>query len=143
MADRNTFHKLLDSLPDGALEAAEEILRSAQTGKVPFRQSVQQMRRNVRRRMALPPPVPPMEHLQKRGLPMPSRDDLDANRYASGVAWEGETRVIFKIMRIHRQELQIEERFSISEDKSKLRYSHQVLGAKGKKDTFEIGFKCT
>ncbi len=142
MADRDTLHKLVDGLPVGAFEAAEGILRFAQTGKMPFRQSVQQMRRNVRRRMASPPPMPAMEGFEKRGLRMPPIDDPGDNRYASGVAWDGETRVIFKIIRIRRQELEIEERFGISKDKSKLRYSHQVVGPKGKEESIEVEFEC-
>lgn len=57
-------------------------------------------------------------------------------------AWEGETLVTFGIWRYQWHELEIEERFSVSEHKRKLRYSQQIQGPKGKNESFSMDFDC-
>jgi hypothetical protein len=141
MPGRDAIHILVDNLPESALEAAERILRSSQTWKPPFRQSVAQMRRNVRMRMSKDPGVPAMEHPGNRRTP-PIPLNTGSNRFASGIAWEDDTFVTFRICRRQWHELEIEERLRISEDKARLTYSQHVQGPGGKVERFEIKFPC-
>jgi hypothetical protein len=97
--------------------------------------------------MARGPDEQVREHMRefrmRRGIKEPAEvPSLGPNGYASGVASEGETLVTFRAWRYQWQEVEIEERFSISEDKRGLRYSLQIQGPKGKKDSFEMEFEC-
>lgn len=150
MADREPIHKLVDILPKEALETAVRILQSSQTWRPVPPLDVPRMRARVKERIARDP-IEDVEHLEhmrsifaKRGIkapePFPRPDG--AFGYASGVAVEGETLVIFEVSRFKWHELEIKERFSISEDKSKLLYSQQIQGPKGKQESFAIDFDC-
>jgi hypothetical protein len=105
------------------------------------------MRERVREDIARGPEEHVMEemreHLARTGMTatqaFPTRY---SHRKASGVASEGETLVTFTIWRYQWHELEMEERFSLSEDKRKLLYSQQIQGPKGKKVGFEIDFDC-
>ena len=75
----------------------------------------------------------------KSPLPLSSPE---TDRSASWFAVEGETLVTYRICRRQGHELEIEERFRISEDKSKLQYSQQVQGPQGRIETYKIDFDC-
>jgi hypothetical protein len=150
MPDRDSIHKLVDSLPKEALETAERILQSSQTWRPEPPRDVPRMRASVKEHFASDPgeDIEHIEHvrtiLARRGIKapegFPSLDD--AFREASGDALEGETLVTYRIWRFQWHELEIEERFRISEDERKLQYSQQIQGPKGKKESFEIDFDC-
>jgi hypothetical protein len=146
MPDRVSIHKLVDGLPKEALEAAKRILQSSQTWRPEPPLDVTTMRENVKRHFAKGPEEA-IEHMREQvrrsGITAPQMfPTFYSHQKASGVASEGETLVAFTIWRHQWHELEIEERFSLSEDKSKLRYSHQIQGPKGKKESFEIEFEC-
>ena len=80
-------------------------------------------------------------HPADSGAPVPPlRNEMD--REASWFVVEGETLVTFRICRRHGHELEIEERFRVSEKDGTLQYSQQVKGPKGKTDTYAIEFDC-
>jgi hypothetical protein len=147
MPDRESIHKLVDSLPKGALEAAERVLQSSQTWRPEPPRDVATMREDVKQRFARGPDEHVTEqmrqHLARTGMTGPQAfPTLYSHRKVSGVASEGETLVTFTIWRYQWHELEIEERFSLSEDKIKLLYSQQIQGPKGKKESFQIDFDC-
>jgi hypothetical protein len=147
MPDRDSIHKLVDSLPNEALEAAGRVLQSSQTWQPEPPLDVPTMREDVKERIAKGPDEhfteQMREHLARSGMTAPQAfPTLYSHRKASGVASEGETSVTFTIWRYQWHELEIEERFSLSEDKHKLLYSQQIQGPKGKKERYEIDFDC-
>jgi hypothetical protein len=134
-------------LPKDALEAAERVLQSSQTWRPEPPLDVPRMRESVREDIARGPDEHVMEqmseHLARTGMTATQAfPTLNSHRTASGVASEGETLVTFTIWRYQWHELEIEERFSLAEDKRKLLYSQQIQGPKGKKVGFEIDFDC-
>jgi len=140
--DRSSIHKLVDGLPNEALETAEQILRSSQTWKPQPPPDVRQMRQSVKERMAEDPNAHFRELVATGGPKIPIAFSPDDYRESSGEAWEGETLVIFRICRLQQHDLEIEERFSLSEDKSKLLYSQQVHGPNGNNESFDVKFEC-
>lgn len=143
MPDRVSIHKLVDSLPKDALQTAERILQSSQTWRPEPPLNVTRMRESVKQRLARDPEERTRQLLTRRRIKAPQTfPSLGASRYASGVAWEGETLVTFGIWRVNWHELEFEERFSLSEDKHRLQYSLQIQGPRGKKESFEIDFDC-
>jgi len=146
MPDRESLHRLVDSLPKDALETAERILQSSQSWRPEPPLDVATMREDVKERFAKGPEEA-IEHLReqmkKSGMTAPQTfPAFYSHRKVSGAASEGETFVTFTIWRYQWHELEIEERFSLSEDKRKLLYSQQIQGPKGKKENFEIDFDC-
>jgi hypothetical protein len=152
MTNRDSLHQLVDTLPDEAMEAAERILRLNQRWRLaPPRPDVPTMRTQVRKRInEIPPEIKkmfPSERVKKsiasRGADLPEAfSALDSFRSASGVAQEGEVLVTFTIHRMRAQEVEVEERFSLSSDKDKLRYSVQVKAPGGKEARREFEFDC-
>ena len=150
MSERNALHQLVDSLPKGALEAARTILQVSQTWRPKPRPDVPTMRQRVRENFAKDPSeqmskhfAERAKHLAERGIdPSRARQGLDRLRGASWFTFEGETLVTFRMQRFDWQELEIEERFSLSEDKAKLRYAQEIQGPKVKKEHYTIDFEC-
>ncbi len=137
MPDRDSLHKLVDSLPEAAVQAAESLLKTSQTWHHEAPVDVPAMRRRVREMFTrgpgevtggFRPPVPPL------------RNEMDHE--ASWFVVEGDTLVTFRIWCRHGHELEIEERFRVSEKDGTLQYSQQVKGPNGKTDTYAIEFDC-
>jgi hypothetical protein len=96
MPDRDSLHKLVDSLPEAAVGVAENLLKTSQTWHHEPPVDVPAMRRRVREMFTrgpgevtggFRPPVPPL------------RNEMD--REASWFVVEGETLVTFRICRRH------------------------------------------
>ena len=149
MPDRDSLHKLVDSLPEAAVGVAETLLKTSQTWHPEPPVDVPAMRRRVREMFTRGPgevegkPQNELLSAQGRsggfGRPASSfRSGMD--REASWFVVEGETLVTFRICRRHGHELEIEERFRVSEKDGTLQYSQQVKGPKGKRDTYAIEF---
>jgi len=146
MPDRDSIHKLVDSLPQEALEAAERILQSSQKWRLEPPRDVATMRADVKESFARGSEEA-IEHKREQrkahGMTPPqSFPTLYSHRKVSDSATEGETLVTFTIWRVHWHNTEIEERFSLSEDKRTLLYSQQIQGPHGKKENFEIDFDC-
>jgi hypothetical protein len=125
MPDRKTIHRLIDSLPEEALEKAEALLRASQTWNPPPPVTVSKLREDVKRGMT-----------ESHGVPYLSRSDFSA----SNSTWENGTLVAFRVSRIQGQVIEMEERFKISKDRTRLQYSQHVSGPMGQQEFFEAEF---
>jgi hypothetical protein len=141
MPDRDRIHKLVDSLPEEALQAGGAILSTRESWEPEPFPTLEEVRRHIRK-SAEDAGKEMVDELTKKGVRILPNSDPRANCDAAGSAWEGGTEIIYRILKVQWQELEIEERFSINDDESKLRYSHQVRGPDGKKESFEIEFEC-
>ncbi len=150
MPDRDSLHKLVDSLPEAAVGVAENLLKTSQAWHHVPPVDVPAMRRRVREMFTRGPGEaegkPQNELLGTRGSsgvgrPM-SSSRSEEDREASWFVVEGETLVTFRICRRHGYELEIEERLRVSEKDGTLQYSQQVKGPNGKTDTYAIEFDC-
>jgi hypothetical protein len=151
MPDRDSLHKLVDSLPEAAVGVAEKLLKTSQTWHHVPPVDVPAMRRRVREMLTRGPGNVEGKRLNELldtrgssggfGRPASSfRSGMD--REASWFVVEGETLVTFRICRRHGHELEIEERFRVCEKGGTLHYSQHVKGPNGKTDTYEIAFEC-
>ena len=114
MPTREELHKLVDSLPDAAVDAAHMMLS----------------------RMQVWPPPPPTGQVVAPGMQVRTADRRPI--LSSGERWEGDT-LVRETMRNHGgHELRTVERIRI--EGNRLVYRHEVAGPGGKHDEREITF---
>src|SRR5258708_6548508 len=120
MTTRESLHKLLDTLPEGALESTERVLQNYQAWMWPPQPSadVEKMREQLEQRFKRSA----AEHAARTGRGTISssfsrsafKPDGDGSASMSG--WEGETLVTLEVHVFRGHKLEIEERLRISED---------------------------
>jgi|SRR5215470_8186055 len=113
MPTRQELHKLIDSLPEGAIEAAHKILTQAQVW---------------------PPPRPSA----RQTLATQIRTPDGKPSYSSLQGWEGDTLVTERKNHFHGHELIVIERIRI--DGQHLIYKHEITGPGEKHEEREIIF---
>ena len=144
MPNRESLHKLIDTLPEAALESAERVLQNYQTWPLKPPIDVEKMRKRVD------------ELFSRRGEELVARTggfvsarigrrsfNADGDGMASMSTSEGETLVTLEIHIFRSYRLEIEERLRLSEDKKLLVYTQQIKGPEGKKGRYEIEFEVT
>ena len=145
MPNREALHKLVDTLPEAALESAERVLQNYQTWPPEPPIDVEKMRKRVD------------ELFRSRGEEWTARTGggfvsaractgggsfkADGDGMASMSTSEGETLVTLEIHTFRGHRLEIEERLRLSEDKKLLVYSQQINGPEGKRGRYEMEFE--
>jgi hypothetical protein len=145
MPNRESLHKLIDTLPEAALESAERVLQNYQTWPPKPPIGVEKMHERVD------------ELLRKRGLESAAHMgtgfiradarsigesfDPDSDGMASMSTMDGPALVNFEIRIFCGHRLELEERLRLSEDKKSLVYTQQIKGPKGKEGRYEIEFE--
>jgi hypothetical protein len=138
MPTRDELHTLIDSMPQGALDAARQMLSNLQTWPPPSLPGMEEMksrRDEMRKRQA--------EHLRPGTLTSfggGGRFNLPLRTGSSGMSqWEGDT-FVAQTYRYHLgHELLITE--GVRLDGQQLIYSHSVTGPGDKSDTREVVFE--
>jgi hypothetical protein len=144
MATRESLHKLIDTLPEAAVESAERVLQNYEALMWPPQPpaDVMKMHREVEERFRRGA----AEHAARTGRGMisssigGSRFKPDGDGGASMSGWEGETLVTVELHVFRGHRLDIEERLRISEDTKSLIYAQQVKGPGEKEGRYEIEF---
>jgi hypothetical protein len=137
MTTRESLHKLLDTLPEAALESTERVLQNYKAWMWPPQQTddLTKMRQEVEERFR----KSAAEHAARTGRGVisssvsGSRFKPDGDGMSSMSGWEGETLVTVELHVFRGHRLEIEERLRISDDKKSLLYAQHVKGP-GEKD---------
>ena len=145
MPGRESLRKLIDTLPEEALESAERVLRNYQfwPPKPPI--EVEEMRERVHElfRKNLE------EQNARTGRGVRGADFMggsfkpDGDGGASMSTSEGQSSVTFEIRIFRSHRLEIEERLRMSEDNKSLLYTQAVKGPDGKVLYYELVFDVT
>jgi hypothetical protein len=142
MSNRITLHRLVDALPEAALEQAERVLTHYQTWPPKPPANVERMHEDVRKRFE-----ENARHQASRtgrgvigGFSAGGRFGPEGDGVASMTGWEGESsvRVELRVFRSH--SLEFEERLRLSDDKKSLIYSQKIKGPTGKEHTYQLEF---
>src|SRR5688572_33445403 len=139
MVAREELHRLVDSLPDTALESAQQMLTNFQVWPPPrpaMPPEVERFREEVRQRQK-------QAAEGKRGIfGMVGGGGFDPKRGSGSMGstyWEEETMIV-ETFRLHKgHQIVITERIRLDEDKT-LTYAHSVQGPGNKADQHEIRF---
>jgi hypothetical protein len=138
MQSREELHKLIDSMPEGAIEAAQRILSQLQVWPPTPPPGVQEMRQRMKERR-----LEVMQH-QKPGTiagfgGVGNYDPAPKTGYSSFSHWDGDTYVTEILRRHQGYAFKVIERIRV-EDK-RLIYKHEITGPGGKRDEREITFE--
>jgi hypothetical protein len=143
MQNREALHKLLDTLPEDALEATERVLQNYQIWPPKPRIGIEKMHQQVnallKRRSEQWDPHNRTGFVSVRaggGSFNPEGDGM-----ASAITTDGPDLLNFEIRIFHGHRLELEERLHISEDKKSLVYIQQIKGPQGKEGRYEIEFE--
>jgi hypothetical protein len=117
MPSREELHKLVDSIPDAAIDAAHQVLSRFQSW-----------------------PPPPTPYGADRKIRMTETRTAAGTR-AGFSSWDGDTYVVGTHRSVRGHELTIVE--SIRVEGEHLIYKHEVTGPGGKRDEREITFELT
>ena len=136
MSNRDSLHRLVDTLPEAALESAESSLEAYQTWPPQFPSHLEKPREKAK------------EYLERiardHGVVGSSFGNSSFNTVGDGSAsmtWaEGETFVKVEYRVFRGCKLELEERLGISPDKKSLVYSQKIKGPTGKEDAYRIEF---
>ncbi len=137
MPTREELHALVDTLPDGAIEAAHRMLSSQQVWPPPPPPSVEEMRKRMEERRL------EMRQGQRPGTiagfgGTRGYDPAKGAGSSSFQYWDGDT-FVQETLRNHKgHELTIVER--IRAEGGRLIYKHDVRGPGGKRDEREVTF---
>jgi hypothetical protein len=147
MSDRNALHQLVDTLPEAALEAVERGLQHLQAWPPEMPRDAQKTFERVtalmRERMArnaVANETSPARTGYTSGTDGGGRWTSDGDGVSWSTGFEDGTEVVIELRRFRGQELQIERRLGISEDKSKLLYALLIKGPDGKEGHWEVEF---
>jgi hypothetical protein len=140
MQSREELHKLVDSLPEGAVEAAERVLRNIQVwppvppDPVNLRKRMEERRSEIRQKMK----PGTIGGFGGSGGYDPTRGSGSSSFHY----WDGDT-FVEETHRHHRgHKLEIVERLQLQPGKQ-LIYKHEITGPGGKHDVREIMFELT
>ena len=144
MQSREDLHKLIDSLPEGAIEAAHRTLSHLQIWPPAPPPGVEEMRHSMRQRMD----ERRRELMQRQrpgmiaGFGRSSNYDPDRGSASSSFShWDGDTFVEETLRRHKVHEFTVAERVRV--DGMHLIYKHEITGPGGKHDEREITFDLT
>jgi hypothetical protein len=137
MPTREELHKLIDSLPDGALEAAHRVLTHLQLWPLPLPPGVEEMRQRMDQRRV---------EWQQRQRPgtisgFTSGRYYDRDKGAGSSAfrsWDGDTFIVETDHRHKGHAFTVVERTRL--EGNRLIYRHEVTGPGDKRDEREIVF---
>jgi len=143
MPNRESLHKLIDTLPEAALESAARVLQNYQTWPPKPPMDVRTMRKRVDKLLRM--------RSEERaahtgtGLIRASFGDAslkpDGDGMASMSTVDGPALVNFEIRIFRGHRLELEGRLRLSEDKKSLVYTQQIKGPEGKEGRYEIEFE--
>src|ERR1051326_599857 len=141
MPTREELHTLVDSLPEGAIDAAHRLLTNMQTWPPPLPPGVEEMRQQMRQRME-----DRKREVMQRQKPGTIAAFGGSSNYDpdKGVAsssfnhWDNGMYVQESFRRYKGHELMVIERIRI--DGQRLIYKHEISGPGGKRDEREIAF---
>ena len=142
MSNRENLHRLVDTLPEVALETASRVLQNYQTWPPQPPADIEKMRELVKKLFERNA----MEHASRTGRGVVggyfsrSRYRPDGDGAASVEGWEGETSVKVELRTFRGHRLELEERIRLSSDKRFLIYSQRIKGPKGEEDLYEKKF---
>ena len=145
MSNRDSLHKLVDTLPEAALESAQRVLQNYQMWPPQPPADAQKLIERVRERFERSA----REHALRTGRGVTgsffsgSNFRPDGDGAASMTGSEGETLVKVELRVFRGYKLELEERLRISDDRNSLLYSQRIKGPKGKEDSYEIEFDVT
>ena len=143
MAGRESLHRLIDTLPEGALETTERVLQNYQTWPPRPPIELETMRKRVEERF----------QRTARKLAAKSGSDVvgasfsrghfqpDGNFSASVTGWEDDSFVTVEMRSIFGYKLELEEKIRLFEDKNLLLYSIQVTGPSGAREVHHSQFE--
>lgn len=143
MSNRITLHRLVDALPEPALEGAERVLTNCQTWPPEPPADVQKMLEELRNRLERSAG----EHAFKTGGGVISGFTTsrifgpEGDGAASMMGCEGETAVKVETRVFRGHSLQFEERLRLSDDKKSLIYSQKIKGPTGKEHSYQLEFE--
>ena len=145
MPNREALHKLIDTMPEDALESAERVLKTYQTWPPRLPIGVEELHKRLD------------ELLRKRDEQWAGHNRSgfatahmhmdgesfkpDSDGMASGSTMDGPDLVNFEIRMFCGHRLELEERLHLSEDKKSLVYTQLIKGPQGKKGGYEMEFK--
>lgn len=140
MSNRETLHRLIDTLPDVSLETVDRVLRNYQRWPPQPPADLEKLKERARERF---------EKSQRQEAERTGRGVIaasvggssstpDGDGSASMTGWEGEAlvKVEMRVFKGHKMEL--EERFRLSDDQQAIQYSQKVKGPTGKEHSYEI-----
>ena len=143
MSKRESLHKLIDTLPEAALESTERVLQNYQTWPPKPLMDVEKTRRRVdelfRRRSekrAVHTGAGVIRASTTHSFQKPDGDGM-----ASMSTMDGPALVNFEIRIFRGHRLELEERLRLSEDKKSLVYTQQIKGPEEKQGRYEIEFE--
>jgi hypothetical protein len=145
MPNRESLRELVDTLPEGALESVEQVLRNYQIWppRPPIevekmRERVQKLfRKNIEEQIARTGRGVMGSHV------MGTHFKPDGDGSASMSTSEGQTSVTFELRIFRGHRLEIEERLRMSEDNKSLLYTQAITGPDGKVSRYEVAFEVT
>ena len=141
MPTREELHNLIDSMPDGAIEAAHRALADLQKWPPPalpdmetMRKRQEQHREETRKRMVAQQRPGTLGAFGGSGNYNPT---TGSGSYGTS-QWEGDTFIVQTYRQHHGHELMVIERIRL--DGQHLIYKHEVIGPGDKRDEREIVF---
>jgi len=143
MPTPDDLHKLIDSLPEGAIEGAHRMLTNMQMWPPPppptaeeMRKRMEEQRMRMRRKMEERSPAQPGTI---SGFGGHGSYDPTTGFASNGMSyWEGDTFVAQTYRRHYGHELVVVERFRV--EGQRLVYKHEVSGPRGKRDARDVTF---
>ncbi len=145
MPSRESLRKLVDTLPEGALQSAEQILRNHQIWPPKPPIEVEKMRERVHKlfRENIEGQIARTGQGIIGSHVMGGNFKPDGDGGASMSASEGQTSVTFEVRIFRGHRLEIEERLRMSEDNKSLLYTQTVTGPDGKVGHHNVAFEVT
>lgn len=140
MSNRETLHRLIDTLPDASLETVERVLQNYQRWPPQPPADLEKLKERVRERF---------EKSQRQvaertgrgvigGFVGGSSSTPDGDGSASMIGWEGEALVKVELRVFKGHKIELEERFRLSDDLQAIQYSQKVKGPTGKEHSHDI-----
>jgi hypothetical protein len=145
MPSRESLRELIDTLPDGALESAERVLRNYRIWPPKPPIQVEKMRERVHElfRKNVDEQIARTGRGVIGSYVMGSNFKPDGDGRASMSTSEGQTSVTFELRIFRGHRLEIDERLRMSDDNKALLYSQAITGPNGKVDHREVAFEVT
>lgn len=145
MPSRESLRELVDTLPEGALESAERVLRNYQIWPPRAPIEVEEMRERVHElfRKNIEEQIARTARGVMGSHVMGSHFKPDGDGSASMSTSEGQTSVTFELRIFRGHRLEIEERLRMSEDNKSLLYTQAITGPDGKVGRYEVAFEVT
>ena len=142
MSNRESVHRLVDTLPEAALASALRVLQNYQLWPPQPPADVEKLRERLRERLERSA----REQANRTGGGVVagsiggSHFRPDGDGAASMAGWDGETLLNLELRVFRGYKLELEERFRISDDRDSLLYSQKITGPRRKKASYEIEF---